>query len=80
MLYPTIWLTRAALIGIDIPVKNILKNADVSNVHTRKLTNPSELIRRHFTGSGKLESVSQSNKSDVTQTNEDDYTDEENVP
>lgn len=80
MLYPTIWLTRAALMGIDIPVKKILKNAEVSDVHTRQLTNPFELIRRHFTGSGELESVSQSDESDVTQTNEDDNTDKEHVP
>jgi len=80
MLYPTIWLTRAALMGIDIPVKKILKNADVSNVHTRKLTNPFELIRRHFTGSGKLESVSQSDEGDVTQTDKDDDTDKKHVP
>ena len=66
--------------GIDIPVKKILKNADVSDDHTRKPTNPFELIRRHFTGSGKLESVSQSDEGDVTQTDKDDDTDKKHVP
>jgi len=44
------------------------------------LTNPFKLIGCHLTGSWKLETVSQSDEGDVTQPNEDDHTDEEDVP
>jgi len=52
MLYPTKWAPRAADMGIDIPTKKMQKKARwVSARHTtgaRRLTNPFDLIYRHF--------------------------------
>jgi hypothetical protein len=44
------------------------------------LTNPFQLIRSHLTSSRKLETVSQGYECDITQSNENDHTDDEDVP
>ena len=83
MLYPTRWETRAADMGIDMPVKKMAKKAVVggqSIAEGSPLTNPLELIERHLPGTGQLETVSERDGGDVTDADEEDDTDQSDVP
>jgi hypothetical protein len=73
ILYPTKCETRAADMGMDMPVKKIAKKAWVSTESWKvsvMLTNPLELVQRHLPAARQLKTVPQRDRGDITDTDE----------